>query len=158
VSRQLSQALQDFRNRLSERTLEALGVPLRTTELDLHAEDPRSPDVRVGKIFDHTWELLSPLVPMRLVKGMVERHFARKVGDAVFMNLSRLATQWEGLVNAALHLLEKEAIRRLDGLITTIESLLVATGQEAPQIQADLEQLEALWNRLLQGSGEEPGE
>jgi GTP-binding protein EngB required for normal cell division len=157
VSRQLSQALQDFRNRLSERTLEALGVPLRTTELDLHAEDPRSPDVRVGKIFDHTWELLSPLVPMGLVKNVVERHFARKVGDAVFMNLSRLASQWEGLVSAALHLLEKEAIRRLDGLIATIESLLVASGHEAPQIQADLQQIEALWNRVSQGSGEEQG-
>jgi len=31
VNRLLSQSLQDFRNRLSERTLEALGVPLRTT-------------------------------------------------------------------------------------------------------------------------------
>jgi hypothetical protein len=111
----------------------------------------------VGKIFDHTWELLSPLVPMRLVKGMVERHFARKVGDAVFMNLSRLASQWEGLVNAALHLLEKEAIRRLDGLIATIESLLVATGHEAPQIQADLQQLEDLWSRLLCGGWEGRG-
>jgi hypothetical protein len=30
VSRLLSQSLQDFRNRLSERALEALGVPLRT--------------------------------------------------------------------------------------------------------------------------------
>ena len=50
VSRQLSQSLQDFRNRLSERTLEALGVPLRTTQIDLQTQDPRSPDVRVGKV------------------------------------------------------------------------------------------------------------
>ncbi len=155
VSRQLSQALQDFRNRLSERTLETLGVPLRTTELELHADDPRSPDVRVGKIFDHAWEILSPLVPMGLVKGVVERHFARKLGDAVFMNLSRLASQWEHIVNAALHALEKEAIRRLEGLIATIENLLVATGQEAPALREDLQNLEELWSRLLHGGGEE---
>jgi GTP-binding protein EngB required for normal cell division len=155
ASRQLSQALQDFRHRLSERTLETLGVPLRTTELELHADDPRSPDVRVGKIFDHTWEILSPLVPMGLVKGVVERHFARKVGDAVFVNLSRLASQWETVVNAALHALEKKALRRLDGLIATIENLLVATGQEAPALREDLQELENLWSRLSRDGGED---
>ena len=41
VSRQLSQSLQDFRNRLSERMLETLGVPLRTTEMELRTEDPK---------------------------------------------------------------------------------------------------------------------
>ena len=153
VSRQLSQSLQDFRNRLSERTLETLGVPLRTTEMDLHTEDPRSPDVRVGKIFDHTWELLSFLVPMALVKGVVKRHFQRKVGDVVFMNLSRLASQWEGIVNAALLVLEKEAMRRLDGLIATIDNLMASAGQEAPQIREDLQQLEGFRNQSSRGDG-----
>ncbi|MBI2458113.1 MAG: hypothetical protein HYV46_18540 [candidate division NC10 bacterium] len=148
VSRQLSQSLQDFRNRLSERSLETLGVPLRTTEMDLHMEDPRSPDVRVGRIFDHHWELLSFLVPMDIVKGAVKRHFKRKVGDVVFMNLSRLVSQWEGIVHAALFALEKEAMRRLDGLIATIEKLLAAAGQEAPQIREDLQRLEGLRNDL----------
>ena len=68
VSRQLSQSLQDFRNRLSDRTLETLGVPLKTTEVELRPEAPRTPDVRVGKIFDRNWELLSVVVPMMLVK------------------------------------------------------------------------------------------
>jgi len=84
AARRLSQSLQDFRNRLSERTLAALGVPLRTTEIELHTEDPRSPDVRVGKIFDRNWELLSFLFPMALLGGVVKRHFEGKVADAVF--------------------------------------------------------------------------
>ncbi len=153
VSRQLSQALQDFRNRLSERTLETLGVPLRTTEMDLRTEDPRSPDVRVGKIFDHHWELLSFLVPMALVKGAIRRHFRRKVGDVVFMNLSRLASQWEGVVNTALVALEKEAMRRLESLIATIENLIASAGQEAPRIREDLQRLERLWSQVSRGSG-----
>ncbi|MBI2563192.1 MAG: dynamin family protein [candidate division NC10 bacterium] len=148
VSRQLSQSLQDFRNRLSERSLETLGVPLRTTEMDLHMEDPRSPDVRVGRIFDHHWELLSFLVPMDIVKGAVKRHFQHKAADVAVMNLSRLASQWVGRVHAALFALEKEAMRRLDGLIATIEKLLAAAGQEAPQIREDLQRLEGLRNDL----------
>ena len=73
ASRQLSQSFQDFRNRLSERTLAALGVPLRTTEPELHTVDPASPDVGVGKLFDHSWELLSLVVPMALVKGVIKK-------------------------------------------------------------------------------------
>jgi GTP-binding protein EngB required for normal cell division len=152
VGRQLSQSLQDFRNRLSERTLETLGVPLRTTEMDLNAEDPRSPDVRVGKIFDRNWELLSFLVPMTIFRGIVGRHFERKAGDVVFMNLSRLASQWEEIVNGALLKLEKDAMRRLDSLVATIQGLIASAGQEAPRIRQDLEQLQALRDRLSPGA------
>jgi GTP-binding protein EngB required for normal cell division len=148
VGRQLSQSLQDFRNRLSERTLETLGVPLRTTEMDLNAEDPRSPDVRVGKIFDRNWELLSFLVPMTIFRGILRRHFEHKVGDVVFMNLSRLASQWEEIVNRALLKLEKDAMRRLDSLVATIQKLIASAGQETPRIRQDLEQLQELRDRL----------
>ena len=149
VGRQLSQSLQDFRNRLSERTLATLGVTLRTTEMDLNAEDPRSPDVRVGKIFDRNWELLSFLVPMTIFRGIIRRHFERKAGDVVFMNLSRLTSQWEEIVSRALLKLEKDAMRRLDSLVATIQSLIASAGQEAPRIRQDLEQLQALRDRLL---------
>ncbi len=142
VSRQLSQSLQDFRNRLSERTLSAVGVPLRTTEVDLETEAPRSPDVRVGKIFDRNWELLSFIVPMALIRGTLKRHFQRKVDAVVSINLSRLASQWEEIVNSALFALEEESRRRLDNLIVSIEKLLDMAGQEAPRIRADLETLE----------------
>lgn len=144
VGRQLSQSLQDFRNRLSERTLEALGVPLRTTEVELRTGEPRTPDIRVGKIFDRNWELLSWVTPMALFKRTVRGHFERKVADAVFVNLSRLVSQWTDTVNASLLILEKDAGRRLDGLIATIERLIAAAGREAPQIRGDMERLAAL--------------
>lgn len=148
VSRQLSQSLQDLRNRLSDRLLETLGVPLRTTEMELHTEDPKSPDVRIGKIFDHNWELLSWLIPMHFVRGPVLRHYHRKVEDLVYTNLSRLTSQWETTVNASLFGLEKEASRRLDGLIGTIEKLLASAGQEAPRIREDLRIVEQLRRHL----------
>jgi len=148
TGRQLSQSLRDFRNRLSERVLETLGVPLRTTEVELRTEDPRSPDVRVGRIFDRNWELLSWLIPMPLVRGVVLRHYRRSVEKLVFTNLSRLASQWETVVNASLLALQKESLRRLDGLIGTIEKLIASAGQQAPRIREDIERLEALRRRL----------
>jgi len=101
VGRQLSQLLQDFRYGISEATLATLGVPLRTTEVELAFKSPRTPDIRVGNIFDRNWELISLLLPMFAVKGILETHFRRKIRDIVFKDLSRLAFQWEGLVNAS---------------------------------------------------------
>jgi hypothetical protein len=151
VSRQLSQSLQDFRNRLSERMLETLGVPLRTTEMELQTEDPNSPDVRVGRIFDHNWELLSWLIPMALVRGAVLKHYHRTVEELVFANLSRLASQWDDIVNASLLTLEKESMRRLDGLIGTIGKLIASAGQQAPLIREDIQRLDELRRRLNGG-------
>jgi hypothetical protein len=148
AGRQLAQSLQDFRNRLSGRMMENLGAPLRTTGMELRTEDPKSPDVRVGKIFDRNWELLSWLLPMSLVRGVLLRHFRRKVEDLVFINLSRLASQWETAVNASLLDLEKEAVQRLDGLIETVEKLIASTREQAPRIREDLLRVERLRSRF----------
>lgn len=151
VSRQLSQFLQDFRNRLSDRMLETLGAPLRTTEVALQTADPKSPDVRVGKIFDRNWELLSWLIPMSLVQSIVMKHYQAKVEEVVFTNISRLVAQWQDIVNASLLALEKESVRRLDGLIETIEKLIASAGQQAPQIREDIRLVEGLRRRLKGG-------
>jgi GTP-binding protein EngB required for normal cell division len=148
VSRQLSQSLQDFRNRLSERVLQALGAPLPTYQTELRVEDPRSPDVRVGKIFDRNWELLSPLLPVFLVRSLLKKHLERKTADVVWINLSRLASQWEEIVNASLTALEKDAMLRLDSLISTIEQLAASGGDEAPVIRADLLRIAELRDSL----------
>ncbi len=116
-------------------------MPLETSEMDFCVEDPKSPDIRAGKIFDRNWELLSFLLPMALIKGLVRRHFEGRVGDAVAMNLSRLASRWEEIVNASLSALEREAIQRLDSLIATVEKLTAVDGREAVQIRTDLASL-----------------
>jgi hypothetical protein len=104
--------------------------------------------VRVGKIFDRNWELLSFLFPMALLGGVVKRHFEGKAADAVFMNLSRLVSQWQEIAGVALADLEKKSIRRLEGLVATIEKLIASAGQAAPRIREDLARLEELRGRL----------
>lgn len=148
VNRQLEQSLQDFRNRLSGRALETLGVPLETTEMELRVEAPMSPDIRVGRIFDRSWELLSWLIPMTLARSTVRKHFHRKVERLVFTNLSRLASQWEGVVNSALTMSEKEALRRLDGLVASIEGLTASAGSDAAPIGDDMATITGLRVRL----------
>lgn len=140
--KQAFRALQQFRDRLSERTLRAFGVPLRTTETQIRVVEPGTPDIRVGRVFDRSWELLSPILPVWMIKAVIHSHFARTIRYLVYQNLSRLSTQWEESINAALWGVEKEARRRLDELIGTVERLAGNSGNErAPQLRAVLERI-----------------
>jgi hypothetical protein len=85
---------------------------------------------------------------MWAIQGILKRHFTHKVADVVFMNLSRLATQWAEAVNGSIAVLEKEAIRRVDGLVATIERLIASAERETPRIRADLQRLEGLARRI----------
>ena len=143
VRKQAYRALQQFRDRLSERTVRAFGVPLRTIETDIAVAEPSAPNIRIGRVFDRNWELLSPILPVWVIRRLVQRHFAHTISDKVYQNLSRLSAQWEESVNDALWRVEKEARRRLDELIETIERLMEKSGNErAAQIRADLERLQ----------------
>jgi hypothetical protein len=143
VRKQAHRALQQFRDRLSDSTLRVFGVPLRTTETEIQVVEPATPDIRIGRVFDRNWELLSSLLPVWLIRAGVRRHFARTISYLVYENLSRLAAQWEEGINGALWSVEKEVRRRLDELFDTVVRLVENGGEElAPQLRADLERLE----------------
>jgi len=152
VRKQAHRALQQFRDRLSESTLRVFSVPLRTTETGVQVAEPATPDIRIGRVFDRNWELLSPILPVWAIQAAVQRHFARTVSYAVYENLSRLGAQWEEGVNGALWSVEKEVRRRLDELLDTVERLVNNSGEElAPRLRADIDQLETA-RRSLTGN------
>jgi hypothetical protein len=88
--------------------------------------------------------LLSPLLPMGLLRGIVLRRFQRRVGDEVFKNLSRLTSQWEEIVNGAIAQLQREAERRIEELVSTVDRLTSMPASEASRIRHDLDRLDAL--------------
>src|SRR5208282_971189 len=142
--RQCHENLQAFREQLSERVLSTFGFPLRTTELEIEVLPPRAPDVSVGKIFDRNWELLSAVIPMGLVRGVVRRRFEDKIDIEVFKNLSRLASQWEERIHAAIHAAEKEANRRFDEFVFTVRRALQAPEpMQKSVVLAYIEELES---------------
>jgi len=142
VQKQAFRALQQFRDRLSERTMRAFGVPLRTSETDISVQDPAAPNIRVGRVFDRNWELLSPVLPVWAIRSIVHRHFRQTISRAVYRNISRLSSQWEESIHSALWSVEREAHRRLDDLIVTVERLLEnARDERLPEIRADLDRI-----------------
>jgi GTP-binding protein EngB required for normal cell division len=138
VQRQYLRVLQAFRDRISQRTMELFGVPLRTTETQIEPKAPDAPDIDIGRMFDHSWELLSPMIPMVAFRGAVKARFLNKVDYETFKNLSRLATQWTDIVAAAIHDMQREAEHRLEELIKTIDRLTASSTARAPEIRSDL--------------------
>jgi GTP-binding protein EngB required for normal cell division len=142
--RRVLRYLQEFRDRLSEGTVRAFGIPLHTAEVEIEIPEPRTPDIRVGRIFDRNWELLSSVLPVTLIKPLVRRHFAGKIPGLVSTNLSRLTSQWEEGIHTALLSVGKEADRRLEELIATVEGLIeTARAERVPGIEHDLERIAA---------------
>ena len=144
VQRQYQRLLQNFRDRLSDRTFALYGVPLKTTEPEIVPKPPKMPDVNVGRPFDHNWELLSPVLPMSVLRGAVFRRFRNRIEDEVFKNLSRLTSQWEEIVAGAIFELQREAEKRMEELLSTVQGLVSASSASAPQIRTDLERLAAV--------------
>jgi GTP-binding protein EngB required for normal cell division len=153
TARQIFRILQDFRDRLSDGTKRAFGVPLKTTEVEIAIQQPGSPDIDIGKIFDRNWELLSPVVPVALIKGVARRHFERQVSYKLVINISRLASQWEERINSALLSMQKEAERRLDELVGTVGKLIESGDSgRLPAIGEDLKKIEALRREISAGT------
>jgi len=149
VQKQAFRTLQQFRDRLSDRTVRAFGVPLRTTEAEIGVVEPGAPNIRIGRVFDRNWELLSPVLPTKAIRQTVRRHFARTIARLVYQNISRLSSQWEESINSALWSVEKEARRRLDELMATVQRLVEnASNERIPEIRADLERIQSAQEAL----------
>ena len=153
VRKQAFRTLQQFRDRLSERTMHAFGVPLRTAEAEINVLEPSSPDIRIGRVFDRNWELLSPILPVWAIRNIVRHHFEQRISYLIYQNLSRLSSQWEESIHSALWAVEKESKRRLDELIGTVDRLLETSDERAPQIRCDLTHLQ----NALASIGQEQG-
>jgi GTP-binding protein EngB required for normal cell division len=152
VQKQVFRILQQFRERLSDRTMKAFGVPLRTSETEIEIVEPGVPDIRIGHVFDRNWELLSPVAPVWLIRRLVYRHFRSTISGRVYQNLSRLTTQWEESITEGLSRIDKEATHRLSELIATVDRLIESGSQErTPQFRADLERIDRARKALVGG-------
>lgn len=102
------------------------------------ARVPKAPDVKIGRMFDHNWELLSPMLPMAVLRRPVKARFLRKISNETFKNLSRLTTQWADIVSTAILQMQREAEHRLEDLVQTVEHLTAASTVQAPAIRSGL--------------------
>ena len=143
-STRIMPTVREFRNRMSARTEKAFDVSLSNTEIRIESPEVQRPDANVGKVFDRNWELLSSVMPMWAVRGLVKRHLLAKLRWESEKNISRLTSQWEQIINAALLAIQHQAEQRLDEYVAMVESLLSMANSGSQSIRDDLNTIQTL--------------
>lgn len=144
VQVRMEQILRDIHSRLKDLADRAYGIKLELSPIELRAQAPRKPDIHVSHVFDTNWELLSPVTPMFLIRGIVCRHLSnRKIPNEVYKNISRLIAQWEETTAAGVTALQKEAESSLTGLLETLRGLLSRAESDEPELQSELDRVGA---------------
>jgi GTP-binding protein EngB required for normal cell division len=144
----LSRSLEAFRGLLNQNIEKVLGLRLAEADWNIEVAEPRQPDIRIGRTFDFHFSLVWFLIPMFIFRPLFERHYLNEVPNEVFVNLSRLATQWEDRINKAIEGMKKQALNYVQDELATIEALLSRAQGQTEEIQRTVEELKGQLERL----------
>jgi hypothetical protein len=97
-----------FQDRLSDLVRRTVGVAFQGIDPQEPFRAPAEPDLRAGPAFEVSVRLLSPLLPMSLIRPAVEKRLTGLVAWEVEKNIDRLGSQWrERLESECLRAVEK---------------------------------------------------
>jgi GTP-binding protein EngB required for normal cell division len=144
AERQFVSLLQDWREQLSQRVERLCGTPLRMTQEPVEVQPPNSPDISVGRVYDHNWELPSAVIPIRLLRAFVMRRFAERIDAEVHKNLSRLTAQWEEITHTAIRTSLQKPQEQFGELLQTVRNLLSnESARSVEEIESSLGKINA---------------
>jgi len=149
----LSRSLETFRTLLNQNIERVLGLRLAEADWKIEVAEPHQPDIRAGRTFDFHFGLIWFLIPMFIFRPLFERHYINEVPNEVFVNLSRLAAQWEDRINKAIEGMKKQALKYVQDELATIESLLSKAHGQTDAIRRTMDELKRELKQLMD-SGE----
>ncbi|HSB07221.1 MAG TPA: hypothetical protein VLK23_18740 [Thermodesulfobacteriota bacterium] len=86
---------------------------------------------------------------MFIFRPLFERHLFNEIPNEVFVNLSRLAAQWEDRINKSIDGMKKQALKYVQDELATIKSLLSQAHGQTDEIRQMKDELEAQLERLV---------
>jgi len=140
----LSRSLEVFRGLLNQNIEKVLGLRLAEADWNIEVAEPRQPDIKIGRTFDFHFSLVWFLIPMFIFRPLFERHYLNEVPNEVFVNLSRLAAQWEDRINKAIDGMKKQALKYVQDELATIEALLSRSKGQTEEIRRTIEELKKI--------------
>ena len=140
----LSRSLEAFRSLLNQNIERVLGLRLAEADWKIEVAEPHQPDIKIGRTFDFHFSLIWFLIPMFIFRPFFERHYLNEVPNEVFVNLSRLAAQWEDRINKAIEGMKKQALKYVQDELATIEALLSRPHGQTEEVQRRIEELKKI--------------
>jgi hypothetical protein len=130
----LVRALQAFHDRLVGHVQAALGLGLPPHKVTLAMRTPGAPPIEIGFAFDATFDIVAPVLPLALIRPLIERSLCRKTRYEVEKNISRLASAWRDSVAAEVEALIQQAEEYVGNELTTLEHSLIQAPSSAPRL------------------------
>ena len=144
VQKQALHALQQFRDRLSDAPCGPSACRCEPRKPRSTLSSPEPPISESAGCSTGIGSCCRPFCRYGRFRPPFTAILRARISYLLYQNLSRLSAQWEESVNSALWGVEKEARRRLDELIATVERLVESSSNErAPQLREDLDRLES---------------
>lgn len=137
----LSRVVRAFQDRLSGSIQKALGIAFRGATFQATVKQPARPDVQIGRVFDHPFELLWFVIPMWLFRPLVQRHFLRGLPWDVEKNLHRLTGQWADSIGRTVDDLARQAEDFVREELETVEGLVAKAQDQRAVIEQAMELL-----------------
>jgi hypothetical protein len=78
---------------------------------------------------------------MSIFRPLFERHYLNEIPNEVFVNLSRLAAQWEDRINKGIDGMKKQTLRYVQDELATIEALLSRAHGQTEEIRRTIDEL-----------------
>jgi GTP-binding protein EngB required for normal cell division len=138
----LRRVVEAFRDRLGRNIQASIGVDVSPAVWEVVRPQLDVVPVAVGQTFMTPWELLSWLLPMWLIGGIFRRHVLGRLSWEVTKNLTRLANDWAGAVDAAVASLRTQASTWVDTELATLDRLLKQRPAEANRFAEALQSLQ----------------
>ena len=140
----LSRVVLAFQTRLGAAIEVALHTKFTGVAFNVQVEQPQKPNVDIGQVFMFSWGIFLYLIPMRIFRPMVNRHFLSRVFWEVEKNLYRVKAQWVDAVSASIDKMAKEAGEFINNEILTIENMLIKAPDQEKQIAEAILELDAV--------------
>jgi GTP-binding protein EngB required for normal cell division len=136
-----SSLAEDFSARLALEAQKALGIWLPRARLEPEPEELPQPDVKVSQAFDSHLELLWFLIPTRLLKKILIRHFIGKLSFETEKNLTRLSMRLAENMNGRTAKAMNAALDYSGRVQATVERAISSAPEDLPVIEAALKSL-----------------
>ncbi|MBN1827650.1 MAG: dynamin family protein [Deltaproteobacteria bacterium] len=131
----IARSLENFRMHLKNNIDKVLGVKLAEAEWTLDVAAPGHPDIKAVRSFDYHFDLIWFCIPMAIFRPLFEKHFLRRIEWEAKANLSRLASQWETIINRRIDDMRKETLRQVEDELATVTHLLSSKAGETEEIE-----------------------
>ncbi len=140
----VTRMVRGFQDRLATDIERALHMTFTGAGFEGTIRQPERPDVRLSRVFDIPFEILWFVIPMRIFRPLVNRHFVRRIPWEIDKNLHRLTAQWSQAIAASIDDLARQAQDFMQRELGTIEGLVSNAGDQRPAVEEALTVLDEL--------------